>query len=97
MDLDRKRIINDVREWLKDSGVDVNLLSSSGKDGYSLLVLELSGRPVESIAGKYGSEGRLILRWLLPRLKDGNIEVEDFRSRKIYLSGYIFRRPEFDR
>ena len=97
MDIDIKRIISDVTEWLKDSGVNVNLLSSSGKDGYRLLVLELSGQPVNDLVEKYGSEGGLLLRWLLPRFKNGNIEVEDFRRHRAYLSGYIFRRPEFDR
>ena len=93
-------ILSDVREWLKDSGVEIYLYESRGKNhesGNEFLMLELKGSPVEDLAKKYGVNGRLLLRWILPFTDGGTCEVTDFLSGNSYSSGYIFRRPEFDR
>ncbi|MBQ6971858.1 MAG: hypothetical protein IJP86_05825 [Synergistaceae bacterium] len=100
MKLDNNAIISDVKKWLKGTGVEVSLYDSRGRNnesGHEILMLELGGEPVKDLAGKYGVDGRLILRWIMPRREGGNCTVTDFLSGDHYSSGYIFRRPEFDR
>lgn len=100
MKLDNNTILSDVREWLKGTGVEISLYESRGRNnesGHEVIMLELKGDPVRHLAEKYGTDGRLILRWILPYRKDGICEVTDFLSGNSYSSGYIFRRPEFDR
>ena len=99
MSPERTEILNDVRNWLKGTGVEASLYAAKGRNDTSspeMVMIELKGQPVKELAEKYGDEGRLLLRWLLPCLKDGSCEVMDFRSGECYSSGYIFRRPEFD-
>ena len=103
LELDNNTIINNVREWLKDSGVEISIYDSKGgknEPGNQILMLELKGDPVKDLAKKYGMNGHLILRWIMPNIieKDGGIcEITDFISGDSYSSGYIFRRPEFDK
>ena len=95
--LDTNSILVDVREWLKDTGIEISLYESNSKSGNEILILELKGKPVEDLAKKYGTDGRLLLRWIIPYRKNGICEITDFLSGNSYSSGYIFRRPEFDR
>lgn len=100
MKLDNSTILSDVREWLKDSGVKISLYESikaGGKSGSEILMLELKGEPVEDLARMYGKDGRLILRWIMPFRNGGVCDATDFLTGESYSSGYIFRRPEFDR
>lgn len=100
MKLDTNSILSEVRKWLKDTGVEISLYESKGKNsesGNEILILELKGKPVEDLAKKYGIEGHLFLRWIMPYRNDGICEVTDFLSGNSYSSGYIFRREKFDR
>ena len=99
MSFERQKIINDVREWLEDSQIDISVDSSSSisDTGYEILVLELSGEPVKMLAERYGEWGKLKLRWILPRFEDQSCVIQDFQTGDKYSSGYIFRMPEFDK
>ena len=99
MRLDNNTILSDVREWIKDSGVEINLYESRGRNnesGHEVIMLELRGDPVKHLAEKYGTDGKLLLRWIMPFRNGGVCEVTDFLSGNSYSSGYIFRRSEFD-
>ena len=89
-------IINDVRKWLEDTDIEVNLISTAGTEN-ELISLELYGTSVKELADYYGTDGRLILNWILPNFKDNGCTIRDFQTREIYSSGYIYRRPEFDK
>ena len=55
MRLDNNTILSDVREWIKDSGVEINLYESRGRNnesGHEVIMLELRGDPVKDLAGK---------------------------------------------
>ena len=95
---DNNTILSDVGEWLKDSGVGISIYDTRiSESGHEVIMLELQGEPVKHLAEKYGSEGKLILRWIMPQRENGICDVTDFLTGDSYSSGYIFRRPEFDR
>ena len=89
-------LINDVRKWLEDTDIEVNLISTAGNEN-ELITLELFGDPVKELAADYGIDGRLILNWLLPDFKDNGCTIRDFQTGEIYSSGYIYRRPDFEK
>ena len=89
-------IINNVREWLKDTDIEIDLISTEGTDN-ELISLELYGAPVKELAEYYGTDGRLILKWILPNFKDNACTIKDFQTGEKFSSGYVYRRPEFDR
>lgn len=89
-------IINDVRKWLEDTDIEFNLISTAGIEN-QLITLELFGKSLKELAEYYGTDGRLILNWILPNFKDNGCAIRDFQTGEIYSSGYIYRRPEFDK
>ena len=100
MKLDDNIILNDVNNWLKGTGIKISIDETEARNnefGHEILMIELEGDPVKDLAMKYGTGGRLILRWIMPYRKEGVCEVTDFLSGNSYSSGYVFRRPEFDR
>ena len=60
--------------------------------GSELLVLELEGTEFADLAAKFGTDGRLLLRWLLP---DSAYSVRDASSGHVYTAGNVFRLPAF--
>ncbi|MBQ7733378.1 MAG: hypothetical protein IJT58_05120 [Synergistaceae bacterium] len=89
---DKDNIVNDVRGWLE--GTDIEIINLSQADN-KFLNLELRGEPVQELAKNYGKDGRLILHWLLPDFENNLCVIQDFLTGEKYLSGYVFRRPEF--
>ena len=85
-------ILNDVRGWLEGTDIEIINLSQANN---KLLNLELRGEPVQELAKNYGKDGRLILHWLLPDFENNLCVIQDFLTTEKYLSGYVFRRPEF--
>ena len=100
MRFDTNTIINYVQKWLEEENcnIDVFFQTSYGrndKSSYELVILELRGGSLKALAEKYGINGKMILRWILPYRNEENIEIKDFRSGSTYSSGYIFRRDDF--
>ena len=79
----------------KASGIDAREISFSTDGGSTLLVLELAGQEFAGLAAKYGTEDKLLLRWLLPESDGNSCIVRDALSGRTYTAGSIFRRPEF--
>ena len=99
MILDTSTIIKTVNEeWLKETGIEINLKESSKVNGgYDLLKIDLSGDPVEEVAKRFGTDGKLFLRWLLPNRENGSCIVRDQITGDVYTSGMVFRRDAFDK
>ena len=79
----------------KAAGIDAREISISSDGGSTLLVLELAGQEFAGLAAKYGTEDKLLLRWLLPESDGNSCTVRDALSGRTYTAGSIFRRPEF--